>query len=420
VAYAATFRDWRAHLGPGDVATIMVLATDKRQARTVMRYVLGLFDQSAMLAREVTGTTAESIELAHRRVIIEIHAGNFRSVRGYAIPVAVLDEAAHMRAEGSALPADELVAALEPSLASIPGSLLIGLSSPHSRRGILWERYRQHFGQDASECLVWQADSRLMNPCLNERRIERAYANDRERAAAEWGALFREDVSQFLADDLVDAAIVAQRREIGPQTHEASGTRIRYRAFCDPSGGRHDAMTLAIGHFESATQRVVLDRLEIARPPFDPEPVTRQFCEIMKAYGCASCEGDKYAAAWVQSAFAKHGVAYLAAPLDKNAIYAAVLPLFTQKRIELLDVPRASTELRLLERRPRPGGRGDAIDHPPRQTDDAANAVAGAMWSCSRQSVGRAPVYGQRSAFWADHADPAIGFEHSFGWLDRM
>jgi hypothetical protein len=39
--YLAAFRDWRSFLGPGERATVMVIAADRKQARVIMRYVLG-------------------------------------------------------------------------------------------------------------------------------------------------------------------------------------------------------------------------------------------------------------------------------------------------------------------------------------------------------------------------------------------
>ena len=43
--FLAAFKDWRPFLGPGERGTIMVIAADKRQARTIMRYVTGLLRQ---------------------------------------------------------------------------------------------------------------------------------------------------------------------------------------------------------------------------------------------------------------------------------------------------------------------------------------------------------------------------------------
>ena len=83
---------------------------------------------------------------------------------------------------------------------------------------------------------------------------------------------------------------------------------------------------------------------------------------------------------------ARHfAIIYEHAELDKSAIYRGVLPLFSERRVELLDHPRLLTELRLLERRPRSGGRSDSVDHPPRAHDDCANAACGALWVTSRE-----------------------------------
>jgi len=39
-SYLAVFKDWREHLAPGEVATIMVLASDRKQARAIFRFYI--------------------------------------------------------------------------------------------------------------------------------------------------------------------------------------------------------------------------------------------------------------------------------------------------------------------------------------------------------------------------------------------
>jgi hypothetical protein len=78
--YLAAFRDYAGILAPGERATIPVVAVDRRQSRTVLRYVQGFFEASPMLARLVADQTQESIELTNR-VAIEIHTCSFRSVK---------------------------------------------------------------------------------------------------------------------------------------------------------------------------------------------------------------------------------------------------------------------------------------------------------------------------------------------------
>jgi hypothetical protein len=81
--FLACFKDWRPYLGPGEVGTIMIIAADRRQARTTMRYVAGLLKAVPMLKQLIESETRESITLSNR-IVIEIHTASFRSTRGYS------------------------------------------------------------------------------------------------------------------------------------------------------------------------------------------------------------------------------------------------------------------------------------------------------------------------------------------------
>ena len=51
--YLATFPDYRRYLSPGERGTVLVIATDRKQARTIFRYIRGLLTQVPMLAKLV-------------------------------------------------------------------------------------------------------------------------------------------------------------------------------------------------------------------------------------------------------------------------------------------------------------------------------------------------------------------------------
>jgi hypothetical protein len=127
----------------------------------------------------------------------------------------------------------------------------------------------------------------------------------------------------------------------------------------------------------------VLDRLEAVQPPFLPETVVQTFADILSSYGLNTVTGDRYGATWVSTMFQRFGIAYRPTELDKSAIYVSAQPLFSQKVVELLDVPKLAGELRRLERRARPGGR-DLVDHPRGAHDDLANACCGALVLASK------------------------------------
>ena len=79
-------------------------------------------------------------------------------------------------------------------------------------------------------------------------------------------------------------------------------------AFADPSGGRHDAFTLAIAHQNYGTDHIVLDLIKATRAPFDPSEVVKNYSGILKDYGLLNADGDNYGGEWPKAEFAKHGI----------------------------------------------------------------------------------------------------------------
>jgi hypothetical protein len=368
--FLAAFKDWRSYLGPGELGTIMIIAADKRQARVIKRYCLGLLKAVPMLRQTIAGDTQQQITLRNR-IAIEIHTASYRTTRGYSIVAALLDELAFWPTdESSAEPDIEVINAIKPGMATIPDAMLLCASSPHARRGALWEAYSKHFAKDHDPVLVWQAATRDMNPSVPQTYIDTHLEADPVRASAEYLAQFRTDVEGFVSREAAQACISANVYERAP-LHS-----ITYSAFVDPSGGSADSMTLALGHFEPASQLVVIDALREVRPPFSPEYVVSEFVALLKSYNVYRVIGDRYAGEWPREQFSRFGVIYEPAAKPKSELYVDTLALINSRRIDLLDNTRAFNQLLSLERRSVRGGR-DSIDHPPGQRDDLINAVAG-------------------------------------------
>ena len=358
----------RYTLTPGERGVLMVIAADRRQARVVLGYIVALIDSVPMLAALVERRTTDGLHL-RTGISIEVQTASFRAVRGYTVVAAVCDEISFWRNEEAANPDAEILNALRPAMATIPGSLLVCISSPYACRGELWKAYRQHYGQD-SDVLVIQAATATMNPTLPRAVIDRAYADDAAVARAEYGAEFRRDVEGFLSREAIDAVVVAERLELPPVA------RASYRAFVDPSGGSHDSMTLAIAHRDG--DRAVLDVLRECRPPFSPEAVVADFVRELQPFKIRRVRGDRYAGEWPREQFRKLGIAYEVCGQSKSELYRDVLPSINSGQVELLDHSRLIAQLSALERRTARGGR-DSIDHPPRAHDDVANAAAAVL-----------------------------------------
>jgi hypothetical protein len=369
--YLAMCFDWSHYLDPGEIGVIPVLAMDRRQARTIMSYVKAFVAHDKLKAR-VVAESAESIVLKGN-LLIEVVTASFRAVRSRTVLAALCDELAFWRSEESSLNPDrEIIAALEPAMATIPNALLLGASSPYARRGVLWENYDRYYGRTGGP-LIWKAATRVMNPTVPQAFIDAKYAEDPVAARAEYGAEFRVDVDAFLTREVLDDAVVREVRELPPMPQT-----IKYRAFVDPSGGSSDSMTLAIGHVDKESKRGVVDVVRERRPPFSPEAVVTEFAELLRLYRVFRVKGDHYGGEWPRERFRIAGIDYQVADKRKSDIYLEFLPLLNAGRVQLIDDRRLYDQLLTLERRTARGGH-ESIDHPPHAHDDLANVVAGVI-----------------------------------------
>lgn len=370
--YVATFRDYRQHLQPGERATVAVLAADRKQARTVMRYVAGLLRNVPMLAKLIERETTESFDLAGS-VTIEVTTASSRATRGYTFAAVLADEVAFWPADDTAADPDtEILNAVRPGMATIPDAMLICASSPYARKGELWNAHERYYGRDDAPVLVWQADTRSMNPSVPQRLIDEAYERDPASAAAEYGAQFRTDVEQFIRREVVEACTDAGVFERRPQRG------VPYIAFTDPSGGSSDSFTLAIAHHDPKAGHAILDCVREIKPPFSPERATRELAAVLAIYGIKQVFGDRYAGEWPREAFRARGITYRIADRTRSELYLELLPKLNSRAVRLLDHPKLQRQLIGLERRTSRAGR-DSIDHRAGAHDDVANAVAGVL-----------------------------------------
>jgi len=398
--FLACFREWRPHLAPGERATIMVIATDRKQARVIFRFVKGLLS-IPMLSRLLVREAADHIELRNG-VAIEIHTASFRSTRGYTLAAVLCDELAFWRSEDSAEPDYQILDALRPGLGTLPGAMLLCASSPYAQSGALFDAYKRYYGQDGSSVLVWRAATRTMNPTFPQATIDAAMERDPASAASEYLAEFRTDVQAFVSREAVEQCVPRGVFERAPIEN------TRYMAFVDPSGGSSDSMTLAIGHREKDV--LIVDCVRERRSPFSPEAVVAEFVAMIKRYHVGTVRGDRYAGEWPREQFRKAGVEYFSADKVKSDLYLAALPVIMSGKVDLLDNQHLISQLCGLERRTGRGGR-DSVDHRPGAHDDLANAVAGLIHVLHASAQTEAVGIG-----WIGSAGPRQYFGDHPGW----
>lgn len=366
-AYEAALAKNEYKLAKGERGVVAVCAPTVKQARVVKDYLRAIFE-ARMLAGEIVSETQNGFDLVCGNRI-EILAGDWRTVRGYTLLAAIVDEAAFFgyEADARAKNDSELMRALKPSLATVNGRLIC-ISSPYARRGWCYKQYKRNFGNPVGKVLLWNCTSRTMNPLLPQAVVDDAIAEDRAAALSEFMGEFRDDVDDYLPRTVIEKMVIKDR------VYLPCRRANDHLAFVDLSGGREDEAAIAIGHREG--RKAVVDFVCTYPPPFNPYTVICSMVNELRQYGIQRVTGDNYAAEFVAQAFKGNGIRYIRCNLNKSTLYAELLPRLCAGDVELPDKPALVDQFVNLERRTRSGGR-DLIDHRHGCRDDMANAVAG-------------------------------------------
>ena len=207
MAHTAALFSKGKRLRSGEIPLCVALACDRDQAKIVLNYTKSYFSDIPALKKLVRRETANGLELTNH---VEIATGtnSYRAVRGRPILCAVLDEAAFYRQEESALPDEETYKALTPGMITMaPDAMLIGISTPHRKSGLLYRKHHDHFGKNSDDVLVIQAPTRTLNPTIKQSVIDDALLKDPIHGAAEWLAEFRDEISGWATREDIENAV---------------------------------------------------------------------------------------------------------------------------------------------------------------------------------------------------------------------
>jgi hypothetical protein len=147
-----------------------------------------------------------------------------------------------------------------------------------------------------------------------------------------------------------------------------------YTAFVDMSGGSSDDAYVAISRREPDGRLALVALLNQGPPPpFDPRKAVERFAALLAEYHVAHVWGDRYAGLTFLHDFARHGVAFSAAPYPTGDLYEHFEPLLNARDVILLDSAVLESQLLSLV------WKGGKITHPIGEHDDAATAAVGSL-----------------------------------------
>ena len=118
---------------------------------------------------------------------------------------------------------------------------------------------------------------------------------------------------------MLEACVVRGVRERLPEDG------VTYQAAADPSGGRRDAFTVALGH--QVGDRIVVDVVRDWAAPFNPSGVVAEAADLCRRYRVHALVGDNFGAEWIVEPFRQHGITYRGAALDRSRLYLELLPI---------------------------------------------------------------------------------------------
>ncbi|HEY8031126.1 MAG TPA: hypothetical protein VIF02_01795 [Methylocella sp.] len=392
--YLACLCDHSENLNYGETGIVLCIAENVEQARVVFNYAKGVAEQSPTISREIKAINRQTI-VFRNGIEIQVRASSAQGLRGLTLVGCVCDEAAAWYRNSGPDADREILVSVTPGLLTTKGMLIV-ISTPRQRRGILWDLHKKNFGPDApDDVLVAQAPTAQFNLTITQEEIDAAIAENPVENTSEYLAVFRSDLESYLTREILDACIVPGRFML-PFNRNHAGN---YHAFVDPSAGKSDEFALAIAHTEKRGEDdddyiVVLDYLRATRNFESPDELVRELCETIKSYELHEVEGDNYGSAFTQELFNKNGVTYRLSELNKGQIYSQCIPILSSPgRVELLDDKTMADQFVQLERRVGRGTNRDSIDHPPLCHDDRSNAVAGVLRMAADREIGSSSVW---------------------------
>jgi len=388
-------------LSKGERGMVLCLSMSLEQSRVVFEYALAFLRESKILRKEIKSVTASEIRLRNG-LVIATHANSFRSIRGRTLVAAIFDETSFWRSEETATPDVEVYSATLPSLLTSNG-MLISISSAYRRAGLMFNKFRDHFGQPSDDILVIKGPTTVFNPTVDTAALAAMREADPTAAPSEFDSEFRSDLAGFLDDEVIERAV----NELRPLELTPAPYGVFYRAFCDASGGAQggDAYSFCVAHVVG--EKIIIDLVRAKFGPFDPVEVTKEYAELCKQYRIGTITGDNYAKEWVQQAWRGTGIDYVKSDLPASQLYLEMQPLFYRGLIELPPDKILIRELKLLERRPGNLGK-EQVGHPRGVHDDRAVALAGVCRVLSNHlGFDQEFPFGNREDYLGDSGDPA-------------
>ena len=345
-AVVAVYEACRDHgLKRRERAYVLLIAPVIEQAQIAFGYIRDFFLSSPPLKNKVVKIRLDELDLDNG-ITITCRPCSQVTIRGLRVVAAVLDEFGFWRDEVTAAnPAEAVLEALRPSMATFISHKLVKISTPYRKEGVLWRDYKERAERDY---LVWQLSSAEMNPKISLDFLEEERRRDEESFRREYLAQFTDHVAGWIGFEILEQCVIKSCTERPPVTDAT------YAAAVDPAF-KGDDFAFAIAH-RLPDGRIILDFTATwtgtREAPLGYEWVCGEIARILKRYGLNTVAGDQHCAAIIQQEFLKLGICYKEVTFGAGTrldLFGNLKHLFIQRKIQILDKPELLRQLRSLE-----------------------------------------------------------------------
>lgn len=391
IAYEACYGGHEQYISRKQPAFCFLVSQDLRNAAANLHFVRAAIESGTIGYNLIDQPVTRYAIRLKNGLTVACLPPTTKAVRGFANPCSVLDEIGIWYQEAdSANPDFEIYRALRPGQLQFPEPLIVGISSPYNKAGLLytyWEagtdghKAKNVDKQDFRNVIVIHGPTAALgNPLVTRENLEDEQARDPKSFEREVLAVFQDSISGFLNTTLLRNCVEkgVSERPYNP--------RYVYVAAMDPAF-RNDAFGFSIFHMDERGH-VVQDvaRREVAPHgmALNPAAVFSNLAPLIEQYKVAYVFSDQYhleslAQIAPTFGFMIEGVPFKAT--NKAMIFGSLQMLLNQGRLDLLDDPVTVRELASLEKKLTQTGVVQ-IHAPQGQHDDMACVAALCCYKC--------------------------------------
>lgn len=409
--YFAIIRNWKPFLKKHPYATVLILSHSREFSEEILDLIRNFINESPVLCRLLDQSkdkkmrkTLFSLAVPFRRdrakwefskVVIQVGAASKKTVRGKATVVVLCDEIAFWNLSDKASDKDdEILRALRPALMQFKQyALLIKLSSPGIKQGMLYKEYQQSRRLGGSDKLpenyvVFKAPTWVWNDIIEEREFREELAIDPHGFGSEYRGDFIDSISNFISPELVDLCKVSG---VISQMPEPKDIDVVYHAAIDAAFKKDRFTFTIVGAIRGKIKQYVMKAWHGSRiKPVKAKEVADYVQKVSKDYGFSKVYADQYAFQPLKEIFLQYGVELEERTFTnsyKKQILFNYKSLIHSQKIDLLDNETLIDETKQLVVEQTDTGTV-RIGHPPGGHDDHAIATAVATFAATEQLTG--------------------------------